>query len=156
MTVRRMERPAWPKDFAEKIADLRVLSNGVNRGKGFSVRHGSLQAKGEIVLFTDADLSAPIEEAEKLLGAMKNLRRGHRFAGNEPQIDRSAAVVVSGICRDPIQQDCENHPAAARSWIHNADSKLSAESGAELFLNSKRSNDLVSIRNCCTSRAIMD
>ncbi len=58
--------------FKEKIADLRVLSNGVNRGKGFSVRHGSLQAKGEIVLFTDADLSAPIEEAEKLLGAMKN------------------------------------------------------------------------------------
>ena len=55
-----------------RIANLRVLSNGVNRGKGFSVRHGSLEARGEIVLFTDADLSAPIEEAEKLLAALKD------------------------------------------------------------------------------------
>ena len=58
--------------FRGKIANLRVLSNGVNRGKGYSVRHGSLEAQGEIVLFTDADLSAPIEEAEKLLAALKS------------------------------------------------------------------------------------
>ena len=53
--------------FRGKNPSLRVLSNGVNRGKGFSVRNGSLQAHGEIVLFMDADLSAPIEEAGKLL-----------------------------------------------------------------------------------------
>ena len=58
--------------FRGKIANLRVLSNGVNRGKGYSVRHGSLEAQGEIVLFTDADLSAPIEETEKLLAALKS------------------------------------------------------------------------------------
>src|ERR1700739_61712 len=55
--------------FGDRIANLRVLRNGENRGKGYSVRHGMLEAKGEYVLFTDADLSAPIEEADKLLTA---------------------------------------------------------------------------------------
>ena len=58
--------------FAEKISRLRVLSNGTNRGKGYSVRHGMLEAAGELVLFTDADLSAPIEESDKLISALKN------------------------------------------------------------------------------------
>src|SRR5215469_12008069 len=58
------------ESFQGKIEDLRIVSNGRNRGKGYSVRHGSLEARGEIVLFTDADLSAPIEEADKLLVKM--------------------------------------------------------------------------------------
>jgi dolichyl-phosphate beta-glucosyltransferase len=51
-------------------ARVRVIPNGRNRGKGYSVRRGVLEARGELVLFTDADLSAPIEEADKLLAAM--------------------------------------------------------------------------------------
>src|SRR5580693_7905098 len=47
--------------FRKTLPSLRVISNGVNRGKGFSVRHGMLEARGRTVLFTDADLSAPIE-----------------------------------------------------------------------------------------------
>jgi glycosyltransferase involved in cell wall biosynthesis len=58
------------ESFRGPIEDLRVVSNGRNRGKGYSVRNGSLEARGEIVLFTDADLSAPIEEADKLLTKM--------------------------------------------------------------------------------------
>src|ERR1700751_4534121 len=56
--------------FSDRIANLRILKNGQNRGKGYSVRHGMVEAKGENVLFTDADLSAPIEEADKLLSAL--------------------------------------------------------------------------------------
>jgi glycosyltransferase involved in cell wall biosynthesis len=56
--------------YAGRIPNLRVLKNGENRGKGYSVRHGMLEAKGEVALFSDADLSAPIEEAEQLLAAM--------------------------------------------------------------------------------------
>ena len=56
--------------FRIKIPALRVLSNGVNRGKGYSVRHGMQEARGRIALFTDADLSAPIEEAGKLIDAL--------------------------------------------------------------------------------------
>lgn len=53
-----------------EFPSLRLVSNGRNRGKGYSVRHGMLEARGRIVLFTDADLSAPIEEADKLLAAL--------------------------------------------------------------------------------------
>lgn len=56
--------------FADRIANLRVVENGKNRGKGYSVRHGMQEARGELVLFSDADLSAPIEEADKLIDAL--------------------------------------------------------------------------------------
>jgi glycosyltransferase involved in cell wall biosynthesis len=58
------------ESYRGRIENLRVVPNGQNRGKGYSVRHGSLEAQGDIVLFTDADLSAPIEEADKLLAKM--------------------------------------------------------------------------------------
>jgi len=58
------------QSYSGKIEKLRVIPNGINRGKGYSVKHGSTEARGEIVLFTDADLSAPIEEADKLLAKM--------------------------------------------------------------------------------------
>jgi len=44
----------------------RVLRNGENRGKGYSVRHGVLEAAGRFVLLTDADLSTPITEYDKV------------------------------------------------------------------------------------------
>ena len=49
---------------------LRLIENPGNRGKGYSVRNGMLNARGDIMLFSDADLSAPIEEASKLWGAI--------------------------------------------------------------------------------------
>jgi glycosyltransferase involved in cell wall biosynthesis len=56
--------------FRIKLPTLRVIANGVNRGKGYSVRHGMQEARGRVALFTDADLSAPIEEAGKLIDAL--------------------------------------------------------------------------------------
>ncbi|MGO8813304.1 MAG: dolichyl-phosphate beta-glucosyltransferase [Terriglobia bacterium] len=58
--------------IASAYPEVRVLRNKGNRGKGFSVRHGVLEAQGELILFTDADLSAPIEEADKLLAALES------------------------------------------------------------------------------------
>src|SRR5436309_1562359 len=54
---------------ARSAADrrMRLLRNPGNRGKGYAVRHGMLDAKGAWILFSDADLSAPIEELPKLL-----------------------------------------------------------------------------------------
>src|SRR5439155_11935923 len=46
---------------------LRILTNKPNRGKGYSVKRGLTEAGGEIVLFSDADLSSPITEAPKLV-----------------------------------------------------------------------------------------
>jgi glycosyltransferase involved in cell wall biosynthesis len=58
------------EDWRAQVPYLRLVSNPGNRGKGYSVRHGMLEARGRIALFTDADLSAPIEEAEKLIEAL--------------------------------------------------------------------------------------
>lgn len=52
--------------YAEKNPALRLIENPGNRGKGFSVRNGMLSANGDVMLFSDADLSAPIEESAKL------------------------------------------------------------------------------------------
>lgn len=49
-----------------RAGGARVVENPANRGKGYSVRHGVMEAKGEWLLVSDADLSAPIEELDKL------------------------------------------------------------------------------------------
>ena len=46
--------------------NVRFLTNETNMGKGYSVRRGVLESKGDIIFFTDADLSTPIREMQKL------------------------------------------------------------------------------------------
>jgi glycosyltransferase involved in cell wall biosynthesis len=79
------------RGFAADRPALRLLENPGNRGKGYSVRNGMLHAHGEILLFTDADLSAPIEEAEKLLAALAagaEVAIGSRWIRTELQTQR--------------------------------------------------------------------
>jgi glycosyltransferase involved in cell wall biosynthesis len=59
------------REFARSAPEIRLLENPGNRGKGYSVRSGMLQALGEIVMFTDADMSAPMDEAERLFSAIE-------------------------------------------------------------------------------------
>lgn len=63
--------------YAAQHAVVRLVENPGNRGKGFSVRNGMLNARGDVLLFSDADLSSPIEEAAKLFDA---LDRGYDVA----------------------------------------------------------------------------
>lgn len=60
---------AFVEDLARRDAAIRLLRNPGNRGKGYAVRHGMQAATGAWRLFTDADLSTPIEEIEKLFAA---------------------------------------------------------------------------------------
>ena len=60
------------EEFRERGVDLRVLTNKPNRGKGYSVKRGIIEAQGDVALFTDADLSSPISEAPKLLDPIIN------------------------------------------------------------------------------------
>ncbi len=62
-TSDRVNQFARQADLTERV---HVHSSASNRGKGYSVRRGMLEAQGEFALFTDADLSAPIEELAKL------------------------------------------------------------------------------------------
>jgi len=79
------------RSFAAKDPILRLLENPGNRGKGYSVRNGMLNAKGEILLFSDADLSSPIEEAPKLLKSLDegwDIAIGSRWLRAETQTQR--------------------------------------------------------------------
>ena len=84
------------ESYRKMLPSLRVISNGVNRGKGFSVRHGMIEARGRTVLFTDADLSAPIEEAPKLLDALKTFD----VAIGSRALDRSLITVHESRFRE--------------------------------------------------------
>jgi glycosyltransferase involved in cell wall biosynthesis len=64
------DTPAIVQKWMLRYPRLHMVRNPGNRGKGYSVRNGLLQAAGEIVMFTDADLSSPIEEAELLIAAI--------------------------------------------------------------------------------------
>lgn len=74
---------------------VRLIENPGNRGKGYSVRNGMLKAGGEILLFTDADLSAPIEEAHKLFAAISagaDVAIGSRWLQPDLQAHRQSLV----------------------------------------------------------------
>ena len=89
------------RDATRMIAEkggARVLVNPGNRGKGYSVRHGMLEAKGEWALLTDADLSAPIEELEKLWSAAAETGAAVVFGSRA--LDRRLIGVRQPVFRD--------------------------------------------------------
>lgn len=71
--------------------ELRLIRNPGNRGKGYSVRNGMTEARGEWRLMTDADLSAPIEELDRLLAEAK--RSGADVVIGSRAIDRGMVSV---------------------------------------------------------------
>ncbi|MHB1856105.1 MAG: dolichyl-phosphate beta-glucosyltransferase [Acidobacteriaceae bacterium] len=81
---------------ARQYPNLRLIENPGNRGKGYSVRSGMLQARGAVVMFTDADLSAPIEEAELLFAAIAD---GADVAIGSRWLDRSRQTLRQPIYR---------------------------------------------------------
>jgi glycosyltransferase involved in cell wall biosynthesis len=85
------------RQLAERYPNLRPLANGRNRGKGYSVRHGALEARGRAVLFTDADLSAPIEEAGKLMAAA---REGYAVVVGSRAVDPSLIEIHQSAVRE--------------------------------------------------------
>lgn len=79
------------RQYAAQHNQLRLLENPGNRGKGYSVRNGMLHARGDILLFSDADLSSPIEEADKLFAAIAqgaDVAIGSRWLDPEMQIQK--------------------------------------------------------------------
>ena len=84
------------RGWMERSTRLRLVRNVGNRGKGYSVRNGLLQAAGEVVMFTDADLSAPMEEAERLLAA---IQEGADVAIGSRWMDRTRQTIHQPLYR---------------------------------------------------------
>ncbi len=79
------------RGFMTLHPDVRLVENPGNRGKGYSVRHGMLQAQSDVMLFTDADLSSPIYEAGKLFAAIEkgaDVAIGSRWLQADLQTER--------------------------------------------------------------------
>lgn len=77
--------------FAAADPCIRLLENPGNRGKGYSVRNGMLHARGDVMLFSDTDLSSPIYEADKLIAAINHgadVAIGSRWLQRELQTER--------------------------------------------------------------------
>lgn len=77
---------------------LRLVQNPGNRGKGFAIRHGMLEAQGDWILFSDADLSAPIEELPKLMAAAQE--KNAAIAIGSRALDRSLIGVHQSQWRE--------------------------------------------------------
>jgi len=78
-------------DMAREAPEIRLLENPGNRGKGYAVRNGVLHALGDIVMFTDSDLSAPMNEAERLFAAIAggaDIAIGSRWLASSRQTHR--------------------------------------------------------------------
>ena len=77
---------------------LRLIRNPGNRGKGYAVRHGMLEAKGDWILSSDADLSAPIDELPKLVAAAE--QQGAAIAIGSRALDRTLIGVHQSQWRE--------------------------------------------------------
>ncbi len=131
------------ESFRRQIAGLRVVSNGQNRGKGYSVRLGSMDSRGEIVLFTDADLSAPIEEADKLLAKMNDydVAIGSRAINRELiEVHESKFREFAGIIFNRLLYLARHHglrtAEVAVRWAHSPATKVNMfRDSVQMFLD---------------------
>ena len=83
------------RGFMAWAPEIRMVENPGNHGKGYSIRNGMLHARGDILLFSDADFSSPIEESIKLIeaiGAGADVAFGSRWLLAEMQTRRQSIL----------------------------------------------------------------
>ena len=117
---------------------LRVLDGGVNRGKGPCVRRGMLAARGTLRLFTDADLSTPIEELERLAGA---IGAGHDVAIGSRRLPESRVDVPQPWWRQAMGRGfnwCVQHLAVPGIADTQCGFKLFAADAAQEIFSRQR------------------
>src|SRR5262245_28779524 len=90
--VRKFERRAG--------GGLRLVENPGNRGKGYSVRNGMLNADGEIALFYDADLATPTSEIVKVVGPIAEGRYDVVFGSRA--LDRNLIMTHQSRFRETL------------------------------------------------------
>lgn len=88
-------------EFAKPDADrLRLIENPGNRGKGYSVRNGVLAARGEVIIFYDADLATPTSEIIKITSPIAEGKYDVVFGSRA--IDRSLIGAHQSFLRENI------------------------------------------------------
>jgi glycosyltransferase involved in cell wall biosynthesis len=117
------------RGYAQNNEIVRLLQNPGNRGKGYSVRNGVMNANGRIILFTDADLSSPIEEAPKLLEVIESgadVAIGSRWMRSELQTRRQSVArqvlgrVFNLLLRVVLRLDFKDTQCGFKAFRRNA------------------------------------
>ena len=75
---------------------IRIIRNTKKHGKGFAVKRGVLSARGKFILFSDADMSTPIEEVEKLISF---LNEGYQVAIGSRGLCESRIEIPQSVLR---------------------------------------------------------
>lgn len=89
--------PLTAKEIVQKFPNkniFKIISYPNNKGKGFAIRMGMLEANGQYRLFTDIDLSTPLEEFNKFKPFLKKFdivigsrkRKGARLIKRQPEL----------------------------------------------------------------------
>lgn len=68
----RDETASIVRAASSEIVDFRLVGYRTNAGKGYAIRRGIMEATGDAILISDADLSTPIEELPNLLTAIES------------------------------------------------------------------------------------
>ncbi len=83
------------RQYTQRSPIVRLIENPGNRGKGYSVRNGMLQARGDIQFFSDADLSSPIYESARLIRELEkgaDVAFGSRWLEADTQTQRQSIL----------------------------------------------------------------
>jgi glycosyltransferase involved in cell wall biosynthesis len=117
------------RDIAQNAPELRLLENPGNRGKGYAVRNGVLNSLGDIVMFTDSDLSAPIIEAERLFAAIAagaDIAIGSRWLATSRQTHRQPLYrqffgrCFNAVCRMVMRLPFADTQCGFKAFTRNA------------------------------------
>jgi dolichyl-phosphate beta-glucosyltransferase len=132
----RDDTAAVVRQFALDAPEVRLIENPSNRGKGYSVRSGILHALGDIVMFTDADLSSPIEEAEGLFKAISHgadIAIGSRWLATSRQTHRQPLYrQVFGRCFNALTRLVMSLPFADTQCGFKAFTRTAAQTVFQL------------------------
>jgi glycosyltransferase involved in cell wall biosynthesis len=86
------------EEFAREHPGVRAIHNAANHGKGYALRQGAMEVAAEWILFTDADLSTPLDEIEKLFDAAR--RNAASIAIGSRALDRRMVGVHQPLARE--------------------------------------------------------
>jgi len=88
--------PSIVKKMALKNSAIKLITNKINKGKGYSVKKGMLKSSGKVCLFTDADISTPIRELGKLLAFTE---KGYEVVVGSRRLKNSKIKVYQPVFR---------------------------------------------------------
>lgn len=94
---------ALARRLAESLPGFHIIGNRTQRGKGYAVRCGMLQARGEFAFFMDADLSTPLAELPVFLDYFAAHPEAHILVGNR-QHPSSAILKKQSLLRRKMGQ----------------------------------------------------